>query len=253
MSLDAMIDPIIEVSRRAGNVIMKYFEEGTSINIKADGSPVTAADQEAEKIIIPILRDLTPSIPIVAEESVAEGNLPQAHGNTFWLVDPLDGTKEFINQRTDFTVNIGLIRGGLPVLGVVLTPYDGLIWAGSKTTGAFIENKKGSRERISTREPNGEKLTVVASRSHRSPELENYIATLNVKESISRGSSLKFCLLASGQADIYPRLGPTMEWDTAAGHAVLLAAGGRLTNFDGTTFKYGKPDFKNGWFIAYGN
>lgn len=253
MSPDEMIDPIIEVSRQAGKVIMKYFEEGTSTKIKADGSPVTAADQEAENIIIPILRDLTPSIPIVAEESVAVGNFPKTHENTFWLVDPLDGTKEFINRRTDFTVNIGLIKRGMPVLGVVLTPYDGLVWAGSETTGAFIENTKRNREIISTRKPTIEKLTAVASRSHRSPELEDYIATLNVGESISRGSSLKFCLLASGQADIYPRLGPTMEWDTAAGHAVLLAAGGRLTNFDGTTFKYGKPEFKNGWFIAYGN
>ena len=253
MSPEAMIDPIIEVSRQAGRVIMKYFEEGTSTNIKADGSPVTAADHEAENIIIPILKDLTPTIPIIAEESVEAGNFPKMHGNTFWLVDPLDGTKEFIHRRTDFTVNIGLIRGGLPVLGVVLAPYDGIIWAGCETKGAFIENTKGTRETISTRESNVEKLTVVASRSHRSQELENYIATLNVGESISRGSSLKFCLLASGQADIYPRLGPTMEWDTAAGHAVLLAAGGRLTNFDGTTFKYGKPKFKNGWFIAYGN
>lgn len=253
MSPDSMIDQVIEVSRQAGRIIMEYFEEGTSTKIKADGSPVTAADQDAEKIIIPILRDLTPSIPIVAEESAATGNLPRTDANTFWLVDPLDGTKEFINRRTDFTVNIALIKGGLPVLGVVLTPYDGLLWAGSETLGAFVEDAGGNREVISTRKPNTEKLTVVASRSHRSPELEDYIAALNVGKAISRGSSLKFCLLASGQADIYPRLGPTMEWDTAAGHAVLLAAGGRLINFDGTPFEYGKPEYRNGWFIAYGH
>lgn len=252
MSLDSMIDPVIEVSRQAGKIIMKYFDEGTSTTIKADGSPVTAADQDAENIIIPVLRDLTPSIPVVAEESAAAGTLPSTNENTFWLVDPLDGTKEFINRRTDFTVNIGLIRDRRPVLGVVLTPYDGRLWAGSETMGAFTADSKGSREVISTRKPNEEKLTVVASRSHRSPELEDYIERLNVGTAVSRGSSLKFCLLASGQADIYPRLGPTMEWDTAAGHAVLLAAGGRLTNFNGTPFEYGKPEFKNDWFIAYG-
>ena len=124
MSLDSMIDPVIEVSRQAGKIIMKYFDEGTSTKIKADGSPVTAADQDAENIIIPVLRDLTPSIPVVAEESAAAGTLPSTNEDTFWLVDPLDGTKEFINRRTDFTVNIGLIRDRRPVLGVVLTPYD---------------------------------------------------------------------------------------------------------------------------------
>ena len=252
MSSDLIIETVIEVSRQAGNLIMRYFVEGTSTKIKADGSPVTAADLGAENIIIPVLRDLTPSIPIVAEESAATRALSITDENTFWLVDPLDGTKEFINRRKDFTVNIGLIRGGRPVLGVVLTPYDGLLWAGSETKGAFMENAEGVREVISTRKPNEEKLTVVASRSHRSPELEDYIARLNVAKAISRGSSLKFCLLASGRADIYPRLGPTMEWDTAAGHAVLLAAGGRLTNFNGTPFEYGKPNFKNDWFIAYG-
>ena len=240
---------VLEAVELASDIVMEIYNSGDlRVEDKYDGSPVTIADKKCHEILFNSLKSIDANIPILSEEGDTEENKE----DLFWLIDPLDGTKEFINRRTDFTVNIGLIRDRRPVLGVVLTPYDGRLWAGSETMGAFTADSEGSREVISTRKPNEEKLTVVASRSHRSPELEDYIEKLNVGKAVSRGSSLKFCLLASGQADIYPRLGPTMEWDTAAGHAVLLAAGGRLTNFNGTPFEYGKPEFKNDWFIAYG-
>ena len=252
MSQNILLHDVIKIARSAGCIIMEYFNHEISVMKKIDGSPVTAADRDAESLIIPALRKLTPTIPIVAEESVEAGNIPTISDNTFWLVDPLDGTKEFINRSSDFTVNIGLIEKGQPSLGVVLTPCDNIAWAGVVSCGAFTEDRDGKQTPISVREPIKNNLTVVASRSHRSPELEEYISALHVKQSTSRGSSLKFCIVASGDADIYPRLGTTMEWDTAAGHAILLAAGGRLTNFDDSDFEYGKPGFRNGWFIAYG-
>ena len=246
------IDEVAEIALSAGNLIMHFYNEQFSITTKSDGSPVTAADQAAEDYLMPALTRLTPEIPIIAEESVAMGHTPNVNDGTFWLVDPLDGTKEFINRNEDFTVNIGLIESGIPTLGIVSTPVDKCVWAGSLKGGAF-KSKNGMRHKISVRKANNQKITVVASRSHRSPELEDFISKLKVERSISRGSSLKFCLIAEGDADIYPRTGPTMEWDTAAGHAVLIAAGGNMTNFDGTQFQYAKPDFLNGWFIANGN
>ena len=168
---------------------------------KSDGSPVTAADQAAEDYIIPALTRLTPDIPIIAEERVAMGQIPDVSGGTFWLVDPLDGTKEFINRNGDFTVNIGLIESGIPTLGVVSTPVDNCVWAGSLADGA-LRIKDSVQQKIGVRKANQQKITVVASRSHRSPELETFISELKVEQSISRGSSLKFCLIAEGKADI---------------------------------------------------
>ena len=246
-----IIDDVVEIALSAGNIILRFYDDQFSIMQKSDGSPVTAADQAAEDYIIPALTRLTPDIPIIAEERVAMGQIPDVSGGTFWLVDPLDGTKEFINRNGDFTVNIGLIQSGIPTLGVVSTPVDNCVWAGSLADGA-LQIKDGVQQKIGVRKANQQKITVVASRSHRSPELETFISELKVEQSISRGSSLKFCLIAEGKADIYPRTGPTMEWDTAAGHAVLIAAGGKMTGFDGTQFQYAKPDFLNGWFIARG-
>lgn len=248
----ALLDRIVAIARDAGTVILPYYRADTAVDDKADGSPVTAADRAAEVVILAALKALTPEIPVVAEESAEAGRIPDVSGGRFWLVDPLDGTKEFINRRDDFTVNIGLIENGTPVLGVVLTPVDGMAWAGVVGGGAWEEDGAGNRRPIAVRRPDPAGVTVVASKSHRNPELEDYIATLTVTESVSRGSALKFCLVARGEADIYPRTGPTMEWDTAAGHAVLLAAGGSLTTFDGKPFLYSKPDFRNGHFIARG-
>ena len=251
MLYSGIIDDVVEIALSAGNIILRFYDDQFSIMQKSDGSPVTAADQAAEDYIIPALTRLTPDIPIIAEERVAMGQIPDVSGGTFWLVDPLDGTKEFINRNGDFTVNIGLIQSGIPTLGVVSTPVDNCVWAGSLADGA-LQIKDSVQQKIGVRKANQQKITVVASRSHRSPELETFISELKVEQSISRGSSLKFCLIAEGQADIYPRTGPTMEWDTAAGHAVLIAAGGKMAGFDGTQFQYAKPDFLNGWFIASG-
>ena len=248
----AVLDRIAALAREAGRIILPYYDDDPVVASKYDGSPVTAADQAAEALIVPALRALTPDIPVVAEEAVAAGQIPDVSGGRFWLVDPLDGTKEFIQKRGDFTVNIGLVENGAPVLGVVHTPVDGMLWAGSVGDGAWEEDADGNRRPIAVRKADPAALTVVASKSHRNPELEAYIATLPVRESVSRGSALKFCLVARGEADVYPRTGPTMEWDTAAGHALLLAAGGTLTAFDGTPFRYSKPDFRNGFFIARG-
>ena len=252
MPYSGIVDDVVEIALSAGNIILRFYDDQFSVMQKSDGSPVTAADQAAEDYIIPALTRLTPGIPIIAEERVAMGQIPDVSGGTFWLVDPLDGTKEFINRNGDFTVNIGLIQSGIPTLGVVSTPVDKCVWAGSLADGA-LKIEDGVQQKISVRKANQQKITVVASRSHRSPELESFISDLKVEQSISRGSSLKFCLIAEGNADIYPRTGPTMEWDTAAGHAVLIAAGGKMIGFDGTQFQYAKPDFLNGWFIASGN
>jgi 3'(2'), 5'-bisphosphate nucleotidase len=248
----ALLERAVAIARDAGAVILPYYRTDTAVDGKDDGSAVTAADQAADALIVAALRALTPDIPVVAEESVAAGDVPDVSGGRFWLVDPLDGTKEFIHRRDDFTVNIGLIEAGAPVLGVVLTPVDGRAWAGIVGGGAWEEDGDGARTPIAVRAPDPAGLTVVASLSHRNPELESYIATLAVRRSVSRGSALKFCLVARGEADIYPRTGPTMEWDTAAGHAVLLAAGGSMTTFDGQPFRYAKPEFRNGHFIARG-
>jgi 3'(2'), 5'-bisphosphate nucleotidase len=248
----ALLDRIAVLAREAGRVILPYYESDPIVGSKYDGSPVTAADRAAEAVIVPVLQALTPDIPVVAEEAVAAGQIPDVSGGRFWLVDPLDGTKEFIQKRGDFTVNIGLVSDGGPVLGVVHTPVDGMLWAGAVGNGAWEEDGSGNRKPIAVRKADPAALTVVASKSHRNPALEAYIDSLPVKESVSRGSALKFCLVARGEADVYPRTGPTMEWDTAAGHAVLLAAGGSLTTFDGKPFLYNKPEFRNGFFIARG-
>ena len=252
MSDQARLDAIIAIARRASTVIMDYYDGKIAVDEKADGSPVTAADLAADALIVPALQALTPDIPVVSEESVDAGDIPDVSGGTFWLVDPLDGTKEYINRNGDFTVNIGLIIDNAPALGVLLTPVNGLAWAGIVGGEAFEEATDGSRRAIAVRAAAPSALTVVASRSHRSQELEDYIAARSVKESISRGSALKFCLVASGEADLYPRTGPTMEWDTAAGHAILLAAGGSMEMFEGGAFRYGKPEFRNGWFVVKG-
>ena len=254
MDKQKLLNDVILIARDASALILKYYEGEIAVDEKTDGSPVTAADRAADALIFPALEKLTPEIPIISEESFADGHNPDVSGGTFWLVDPLDGTTEYIRRNGDFAVDIGLVEHFEPTLGVVLTPVDGRASAGFVGGGAFEEEANGTRTPISVREAKPEALTVVGSRSHRSPELEEYIATLKPAQSISRGSALKFCLVARGEADVYPRTGPTWEWDTAAGHAVLNSAGGTMTSFDGTPFRYGKSaeKFLNGMFIAKG-
>ena len=242
---------LMDIVRRAGDEILKVYDSDFAVQTKQDHSPLTEADLAAHAVIADGLQRLAPDIPIISEESALPDFSERGLWSRYWLVDPLDGTKEFINRNGDFTVNIGLIQSGIPILGVVSTPVDNCVWAGSLADGA-LQIKDSVQQKIGVRKANQQKITVVASRSHRSPELETFISELKVEQSISRGSSLKFCLIAEGKADIYPRTGPTMEWDTAAGHAVLIAAGGKMTGFDGTQFQYAKPDFLNDWFIASG-
>jgi len=225
---------------------------------KADASPVTAADEAAEKIILADLGKISPGVPVVAEEAVAAGKVPVI-ADRFFLVDPLDGTREFISHRDEFTVNIALIEAGRPVVGVVFAPArHELYWGdvGARRAGRIDADPDGTMPSlgslIEARLPPAEGLTAVASRSHRTPETDTFLANYPVREFLSIGSSLKFCLVASGAADIYPRVGTTMEWDTAAGDAVLAAAGGRVTGLEGEPFTYGKPGFKNGNFVAWG-
>jgi len=249
-----MIAAAIEAGRAAYAIYRGDFE----VQTKQDESPVTAADHAAEKIILAHLAQGAAGIPVVAEEQVAAGNIPPKAA-TFFLVDPVDGTKEFIQKRGDFTVNIALVRDGVPQLGVVYAPAKSWLFAGDVTKGEAFRSeqspadaKQAPRKPIHTRTPASDGLTIVASRSHRSPETDAWLVQVKVAEIVSIGSSLKFGLLAAGEADLYPRHGPTMEWDTAAGHAVLSAAGGEVVNLDGSPFRYGKPGFRNPHFIATG-
>ncbi len=250
----SFIDRAAEISRRAGRTIMEIYESGFEVETKDDKSPVTEADRRAEKIIVQAIRsEITGLYPIIAEEAAAAGDVPDLTGRNepFWLVDPLDGTKEFIRKSGEFTVNIALIDAGRPVLGVVYAPAIGEMFIGGPT-GAFAETPDRALHPITCRKTPAEGMTAVVSRSHKSPETNDFLAPFAVHEEVSAGSSLKFCRIAMGRADIYPRLGRTMEWDTAAGHAVLEAAGGAVTRLDRSPFDYGKPGFENPHFVACG-
>ena len=238
------------IAEEAGAKIMDIYGTAFEADTKADSSPVTAADVAAEAIIIAGLRKHFAEIPIVAEEQAAAGHVEKI-GAKFFLVDPLDGTKEFISRNGEFTVNIGLIENGVPSMGVVFAPALGELFLGRVGDGAF-RVVKGVTDKIAVRPAPSEGPVVLASRSHRDPETEAFIATQNCSAISNAGSSLKFCRVAEGKADLYPRFGRTMEWDTAAGHAVLSAAGGSVTNTDGSPFLYGKAGFANPAFIARG-
>lgn len=245
----------------AGRVILDIFHAGVAFETKADASPVTEADRAAERVILDGLRANLAGLPCVAEEECAAGRAPAFDGGAFLLVDPLDGTKEFIRGRLEFTVNIALVRDGVPEIGVVYAPALGVLYSGRQ--GFAAERKVSSEFAVSNSRPievrpAGRPLTIVASRSHRTRETDDYLAGFPGAEIVTIGSSLKFCLLAAGRADLYPRFGRTMEWDTAAGDAVLRAAGGHTCRIDGGLLAYGKrgaagePDYVNPSFIAAG-
>ena len=250
-SSTAVLDRLLPIARAAGKTILQVYATDFDVRGKADDSPVTEADRRAEALILPALTELTPDVPIVSEEAAAAGDIPRV-ADRFWLVDPLDGTKEFIKRNGEFTVNIALIERGRPVLGVVLAPALDRLYAGAAGRGAFLEDGTHRRQ-IACRRVPAAGLTVVASRSHGDTQaLDRFLAGRAVASQTNAGSSLKFCLVAAGDADLYPRFGRTMEWDTAAGHAVLAAAGGRVTTVDGAELRYGKPGFENPHFIAQG-
>ncbi len=244
---------VADITRRAGAEIMKIYATDFDVETKDDRSPVTAADTAAENIILPALQNELPlSFPIISEEAASGGNIPDIEGSPFWLVDPLDGTKEFISRNGDFTVNIGLIEDGTPILGAVYAPVHDTIYIGG-APGAFVNIKGSGYTAISCRAFPDIGLTALVSRSHRSPETDTYLERFTIAEDISAGSSLKFCRIAEGEADLYPRLGRTMEWDTAAAHGVLKFAGGHVETLDGKPLGYGKPGLDNPHFVAYGD
>ena len=245
------------IAAGAGAIIMRHYQAGTEVRIKDDRSPVTDADEDAEAYILAALARDFPDVPVAAEEAAAAGRgcNPCAH---FFLVDPLDGTREFLNRNGEFTVNIAEVKDGIAVAGVVYAPAKARLFLGD-AGGAFEiaaepENAIDidAARRIQARAPSMEGWVAVGSRSHNDAATEEFLKRFTVRQFVSAGSSLKFCLLAAGEADIYVRAGRTMEWDTAAGHAVLNAAGGRVTRWDGEPFLYGKPGFENGAFVARG-
>lgn len=257
------------IAERAGKEILAYYVaagegDGPEVREKADSTPVTEADEAAEALILEALAKLTPDIPVVSEEAASAGYLPDVSGGRFWLVDPLDGTREYLSRNGEFTVNIALVEDGRPVAGVVHAPALAMTWSGAQAEAGiggpadrpavaeFSETDKETMA-IRVRAFPADGITVIASRRHGSGDLlDGFLKDYTVKDRVSAGSSLKFCLVASGQADLYPRFGRTMEWDTAAGHAVLLAAGGTVETIDGQPLAYGKPGFENPFFIAKG-
>ncbi len=248
----ALVERVRHIALRAGEAIIEVYNTDFEVERKDDASPVTEADQRAETLIVDaIRREITDAYPIVAEEAVAAGDVPVVGDGPFWLVDPLDGTKQFVSRKGEFTVNIALIENRRPQLGVVHAPALGSTYWGS-ANGAFATADGGAPRPISCRAMPEKGLVAVASRSHRTPETDEFLGQYDVGDVISSGSSIKFCLVASGRADLYPRMGRTMEWDTAAGHAVVRFAGGSVTEVDGSEFLYAKPGFENPHFVVWG-
>ncbi len=244
----ATLEQLVGLAHRAGEAIMAHYHEGTTAEQKADRSPITAADRDAHRVIVGALEAWYPGVPVVSEEGNIPGPGERAGWNRFWLVDPLDGTKEFLHRNGEFTVNIALIEQGEPVLGVVHAPAIGRTWYAARGLGAWRQEGGSAPVRIESRPPEpGRPLTVVESRSHPSAALEEYLATLNVGRRVQAGSSLKFCWVAEGRADIYPRLGPTMEWDVAAGDCVFRNSGEDEPRR--SPLRYNAPELRNNGFV----
>ncbi|MBC8338606.1 MAG: 3'(2'),5'-bisphosphate nucleotidase CysQ [Rhodospirillales bacterium] len=247
-----LLEQVGDIAKRAGEEILKIYETDFAVEEKADTSPVTEADKRAEELILrSISMGITDKYPIIGEEDFAAGNAPAIGDDPFWLVDPLDGTKEFVSRNGEFTVNIAIIDSGRPVMGVIHLPVTKTTYWGA-SAGAFAQDGDEDERVISCRQAPAGGLTAMVSRSHRGPDMESFLSHYPIAEETTSGSSLKFCRIAEGAADLYPRLGRTMEWDTAAGHAILSAAGGKITDLDGNPLLYGKPGFENPHFIAQG-
>jgi 3'(2'), 5'-bisphosphate nucleotidase len=246
---------LVDLAVTAGGEIMNIYAQDFCARSKGDLTPVTEADEAAERVILTKLAALDPRTPVISEEAASAGRIP-AVGKRFYLVDPLDGTKEFISRNGEFTVNIAIIEDGEPVAGVVYAPALARLFCGEKGLGAAETDIRETGERIwrplNVRSCPRDGLTVVASRSHRDTDTDRFLAGLKVRDLLSAGSSLKFCLVAAGEADLYPRFGRTMEWDTAAGHAVLTAAGGVVQTAEGKPLTYGKVEqgYDNPAFVA---
>jgi 3'(2'),5'-bisphosphate nucleotidase len=248
---------MIDAALEAGEEIERFYYDGCETHEKADGSPVTEADRAAEEIILDHLGRAFPKVPVLAEEEAAEGRIPEL-GTRFFCVDPLDGTRGFVERTGEFTVNIALVEHGTPVAGVIYVPVTGVLYYGARGQGAF-KAQEAEPEPIHTREPIAGLLTGVGSRNHAAPATAQRNAALGISDYLPSSSSLKFCLVAEGAADVYPRYGPTSEWDTAAGQAILEAAGGRVMELDGEghevrplTYGHATRGFLNPHFIAWG-
>jgi 3'(2'),5'-bisphosphate nucleotidase len=258
---DTLFEALIATTIAAGAVVMQVYDGAFAVEHKGDASPVTEADRLAEAVILADLARLAAAVPVVAEEACSAGLIP-AVGGAFFLVDPVDGTREFISRNGDFTVNIGLIENGVPTLGIVYAPARGDLYAGRLGRGAeriaIAGGSIADRRAIRVADPAAAPPRILASRSHRTPETDDFIARYPGASLVAAGSSLKFCLMAAGEADLYPRMGPTMQWDTAAGDAVLRAAGGSVETVDGAPLSYGPgaapglSAYANPWFVARG-
>lgn len=255
-SLGDYLQAAREVADEAGRRILAVYERPFGVSEKADGSPLTEADRAAHELIVQRLGELSPGVPVLSEESASVAHAERAGWERFWLVDPLDGTKEFVKRNGEFTVNIALIEGGRPVLGVVLAPAQRVCYWARRGAGAFKRSPVGVIEQIAVRPYRGGPASVAVSRSHPGKRQAAFLASLTHREgspsTITMGSALKLCLVAEGVADVYVRFGPTSEWDTAAAQCVLEVAGGRLTDLHGTALTYNKPSLLNPWFIASG-
>ncbi len=256
-----LLEHTSRIARRAGEAILEIYRDvDPGVTFKSDDSPLTRADLASHRIIAAGLDELTPEIPLLSEEGAATAYDVRRGWRRFWLVDPLDGTKEFIRRNGEFTVNIALVSDGVPVLGVVHVPTRSRTFSGAVGLGAWCHGEgdsgggdtgsEGQQQTIRAAGTGTGSLLVAASRSHPGPHLAAFLEQLPEHRLISMGSSLKLCLVAEGRADLYPRLGPTMEWDTAAAHAVVTAAGGRVLDFDAQPLRYNKEDLHNPYFIV---
>jgi len=251
--MDRFLESASEIAVRAGEAALAHYGCKDGVEYKADDSPLTLADKASHRVIVDALRELTPDIPVLSEESSEDAARDRKQWKRFWLVDPVDGTKEFIKQTGQFTVNIARIDGQVASLGVVHVPATGVTYLGQADHGAWIRKADGKAESIRTRRADLDRLTVVASKDHAGPVVEAFLARLSGAEKTSMGSSLKFCLVAQGEADFYPRVVPTMEWDTAAAQCILEAAGGQLTDLAGRRLLYNRDDLRNPSLMAFGD
>jgi 3'(2'), 5'-bisphosphate nucleotidase len=252
MNDEALVALAARLARQAAEAVMAVRAAGFAVERKRDTSPVTAADRVSEALIVDGLREATPDIPVVAEEEVEAGRVT-THAGRLWLVDPLDGTREFAGGFESFAVNIGLVQDGRPVLGVVALPAMGEIFGGIVGSGAWKEDRAGTRVAIQARRPPPEGPVVFASRHYQSdPRIADFAKQHGASKVVNIGSAEKFCRLAEGVGDLYPRHGETMEWDTAAPEAVLMAAGGSIADWSGAPLRYGKPGWRNPPFLARG-
>ncbi len=251
-TLHRLLEGVDAMSRRAGEAILEIYDNvDGEVSYKADDSPLTAADLASHRILTAALAELTPEVPVLSEEGASMAYEERRGWHRFWLVDPLDGTKEFIKRNGEFTDNVALIEDGVPILGVVHAPTLERTYLAARGVGAWRRDGDERRE-IRAAGRGADELVVVASRSHAGPELRAFLAELPSHRLASMGSSLKLCLVADGEADLYPRIGPTMEWDTGAAHAVVRAAGGRVIDTEGNELAYNKENLLNPYFLVLG-